>query len=126
MFNKTKTQTFQVAELMLEDDESFEEAANDVELPLKQRETLINLATKARMPIKDYLVHISFYDKYPIIGRVARWWFEKTFVDQFLTILLYLAIFSAFTASIIIHDESAKEKYKGFGHLIEQRRPQQQ
>lgn len=94
MYNKRETTTFYAAELMLEQDKSFEEAAKVAGLSEEQKDTLKIGATKARMPIKDYMRHISFYDKRSSVeGRLLRWWLEKTLGEQVLFIAFVLAVF---------------------------------
>jgi hypothetical protein len=93
MYNKRETKTFYTAELMLEQDKSFDEAAKVAGLSEEQKETLRRGATTARMPIKDYMKHVSFYDKpSSFMGNLLRWWFEKTFVEQFLFIAFIVAV----------------------------------
>jgi hypothetical protein len=92
MYNKRETNIFQVAEIMLEQDKSFEEVSRHVDLPEEQRKTLEIAAIRSNMPIKDYMKSAAFYNWPSIIGCPLRWWLMKTFAEQIVSILMFLVM----------------------------------
>ena len=92
MYNKKETSTFYAAELMIERNKTFEEAAKMAGMSEDQKETLKRNATTTNMPIKDYMRHVSFYDRRQGEGNLLRWWLEKTLAEQTLFIVFLLGV----------------------------------
>jgi len=94
VYNKKETAIFYTAELMIEQNKRFEDAAKIAGLSEEQKENIIKGATTTRMPIKDYMKHVSFYDKPSSReGRLLRWWLEKTLAEQILFISFIIGAF---------------------------------